>query len=60
VDPLELTPELMSQAFLYLATPKSKPMELPLELKVLPHEAWMEILELLEHLQLEKQLSQVH
>ena len=55
---LELTPELLSEAFLYLRRQKlEKP---PEQLQHLPLGAWVEIKELLENLEWEKEHSKVH
>jgi hypothetical protein len=55
---LELTPELLSEAFLYLRRQKlEKP---PEQLQNLPLGAWVEIKELLENLEWEKEHSRVH
>jgi hypothetical protein len=56
---VDLTPEIVSKAFLVLENPEGYP-ELPQELQHLPHQTWVEIEQLLILLMLEKEKSLVH
>jgi hypothetical protein len=56
---VDLTPEIVSKAFLVLENPEWYP-ELPKELQHLPRQTWVEIEQLLILLMLEKEKSLVH
>jgi hypothetical protein len=57
---LELTPELVSRAFQHLVSRKSEQGQLPKELENLTQAEWVQLIELLRHLQLEKAQSSLH
>ena len=56
----QMTPELLSEAFLQVSKERMNWETLPQELQQLSKNDWREILELLQALQIEKSYSQVH